>query len=68
MPEHWRVVLEASEKRTFYAIDGDSPHVLSPFVEPCIDERSSCGIAFAEQGRHRRIGERLGVGSGKGQY
>jgi hypothetical protein len=66
MPEHWHVVLKAREKRTFYAIDGGSSHVLSPFVEPCVYESSSCGIAFAEQGRHRRIGEWLGVGFGKG--
>jgi hypothetical protein len=37
MPEHWHVVLETSKKRPFYTIDGNSSHMLSPFVEPCID-------------------------------
>lgn len=65
MPEHGFVVLKAREERPFYTVDGDGAHMSSPFVEPRIDQSSSCGIALAEQRRHRGIGEWFCVGLGK---
>jgi hypothetical protein len=68
MLEHGYVVLQASQERAFYAIDGDRAHMNSPFIKPRTDQGASRGIAFAEQRRHRRIGEWLRMRFGKGKY
>lgn len=65
--EYGCVVFQASEERPFHAIDGDGAHVRPPLVEPRVDEGSSRGIAFAEQRRHRGIGEWLCARFGKVQ-